>query len=72
MIAAAMDPSKSTVHGPGLSKAVAGIPAVLQIKAMDCYGNRRTTGAHPAPQIILPCWYIPRRIFPLPINGNST
>lgn len=54
MCAAAMDPSKSTVHGPGLSKADAGIPAVLQIKAMDCYGNRRTTGAHPAPQNTLP------------------
>ena len=42
--AAAMEGSKCTAMGEGLSKARAGLPAVLQIKAADRFGNRRSTG----------------------------
>ena len=39
-----MEGSKCTATGEGLSRARAGVPAVLQIKAADRFGNRRSTG----------------------------
>lgn len=43
--AAKTEAGKCTASGEGLSKAQAGIPAAFQIKAVDCYGNRRNSGA---------------------------
>lgn len=45
MNAAATDAAKCTASGDGLSKAQAGISAAFHIKAVDCYGNRRNSGA---------------------------
>lgn len=45
MQAANTQAGKCTASGEGLSKAQAGIPAAFQIKAVDCYGNRRNSGA---------------------------
>ena len=43
--AAAMEGSKCTATGDGLSKARAGVPASFNIKAADRFGNRRSTGS---------------------------
>jgi hypothetical protein len=42
--AAKTEAGNCTAGGEGLSKAQAGIPATFQIKAVDCYGNRRNSG----------------------------